>query len=344
MRVERQLVPSEFVKEMETLPNDVLLDLFDGGEEEYVQQLEEVNAAVARYLSKKRKRHGGSHPGRSPNIDRDRQVGHDRILKDYFAADTVYNEELFRRRFRMRRPLFLRILDAIQKYDSYFLQKCDALGLLGLSPIQKATAAIRQLAYGLPADALDEYVRMSESSVLKSLKRFCEAVVGVFAEEYLRYPTVEDVQRLLKMNEARGFPGMLGSLDCMHWSWKNCPVAWAGQYSGKEKNPTIVLEAVSDYEGWIWHMNFGMPGSHNDINVLDRSLLFSNVANGKAPSATYTINRNTYDMGYYLADGIYPPWATLVQTISNPQGEKKKVPFLSLAAPQISASLLICWL
>ncbi|KAL5552874.1 hypothetical protein UlMin_040275 [Ulmus minor] len=33
--------------------------------------------------------------------------------------------------------------------------------------------------------------------------------------------------------------------------WKNCPITWAGQYAGRSGSPTIILEAVADYDIWI---------------------------------------------------------------------------------------------
>ena len=84
------------------------------------------------------------------------------------------------------------------------------------SLIRKCTAAIRMLAYGIPGDLVDEYVRMSESTCLLSLYNFCKAVVAVFGYEYLRQPNAADKERLLATNTGRGFPGMLGSIDCMH--------------------------------------------------------------------------------------------------------------------------------
>jgi len=112
----------------------------------------------------------------------------------------------------------------------------------------------------------------------------------------------------------------------MHWEWKNCPASWKASFQKKlYKVPTIILEAVASYDLWIWHAFFGLPGSLNDINVLDRSPVFQELYEDRAPKCEYVVNGHEYKIGYYLSDGIYPKWATFVKTIPLPQGQKKKL-------------------
>ena len=113
----------------------------------------------------------------------------------------------------MSRSLFLCIVNALEDHDNYFRQRNDTTGRLGLSSLQKATSVFQMLAYGLPADATDEYI----GTAIESMKIFSRAIVEIFSDEYLRSSIPTDVSRLLKIGEERGFPGMLGSLDCMHW-------------------------------------------------------------------------------------------------------------------------------
>ncbi|XP_042404877.1 uncharacterized protein LOC121995117 [Zingiber officinale] len=70
------------------------------------------------------------------------------------------------------------------------------------------TAAFRILAYGVPTDATDEYIKIGESTAIESVKRCCRAVVEVFGGQYLRSPNANDVVRLLHISEQRGFPGI----------------------------------------------------------------------------------------------------------------------------------------
>ena len=63
----------------------------------------------------------------------------------------------------------------------------------------------------------------------------------------------------------------------------------------------------------------------NDINVLDRSPVFDNVEQGKAPSVSFLVNQRPYNMTYYLADGIYPSYPTFVKSIRLPQSEPDKL-------------------
>ncbi|XP_028105900.1 uncharacterized protein LOC114304951 [Camellia sinensis] len=223
----------------------------------------------------------------------------------------------------MRRSLFVSILHDIQQVNEYFIQTRDAIGAPRLSGVQKMTAALRILQYGVLADAVDKYIRIGESTTIATLNFFTRSIVATYEAVYLRSPNEVDVARLLQEREQRGFLGMLGSLDCMHWCWDKCPSAQAGAYTGHYHKPTVVLEAVVTYDLWIWHAFFGMPGSLNDITVLDKSPLFSKLTRGRAPAANCIINNYEYTIGYYLADGIYPRWATIVKTISQPQGAKR---------------------
>ena len=258
-------------------------------------------------------------------IERDREEGHKRLWNDYFSETPTYSTRLFRRRFRMNKSLFVRIVHRLSTEIPYFQQSEDATGRDSLSPLQKCTAAIRLLAYGGAADAQDEYIRLAETTARASLHNFTAGIIALFGDEYLRHPTPEDLQRQLYINEERGFPGMIGSIDCMHWEWKNCPTAWKGMYSRGTGKPTIVLEAVASKDLWIWHAFFGAPGTMNDLNILDRSPVFDDIINGIAPAVNYYVNQTEYHLAYYLTDGIYPKWATFIQSIKLPQTEKQSL-------------------
>ncbi|KAL0773800.1 hypothetical protein Bca101_038951 [Brassica carinata] len=149
-------------------------------------------------------------------IERNREEGHVRLWNDYFSETLTYPENLFRQRFRMNKPLFMRIVDRLFNEVHFFQQRPDGLGRLGLSTLQKCTTAIRVLAYGTAADTVDEYLRLGETTTRSCLENFVEGIIYLFGDEYLRRPTPADLQRLLDIGEHRGFPGMIGSIDCMH--------------------------------------------------------------------------------------------------------------------------------
>ncbi|KAM0030285.1 hypothetical protein Hdeb2414_s0018g00535391 [Helianthus debilis subsp. tardiflorus] len=105
---------------------------------------------------------------RRTRIMRDRAAGQQRLMQDYFGEEPVYDAKIFRRRFHMSKRLFTRITNDMEEDYDYFKQKYDARWYLGFTPLQKCTAAIRQLAYGTSVDSFDEYLRMSARTARES--------------------------------------------------------------------------------------------------------------------------------------------------------------------------------
>jgi hypothetical protein len=64
--------------------------------------------------------HRGSIVGRKV-IKRNYLQGEERLFHDYFSDNPVFPSYIFRRRFRMSRPLFFRLQSALEAYDPYFI-------------------------------------------------------------------------------------------------------------------------------------------------------------------------------------------------------------------------------
>lgn len=134
---------------------------------------------------------------------------------------------------------------------------------------------------------------MAASNGMDAMKRFYNAIIAVYSEEALRPPNAADLNRLLDEGNKAGFPGCIGSINCMHWHWKNGRRSWKGMFQGRSGIPTVILEAIADSKIRFWHFKFGLPASVNDVNVLDKSSLFENAVHGEeAPCENFIVNGN----------------------------------------------------
>ena len=145
------------------------------------------------YVTRRRRQSG---PRRY--IPRQREAGHDDLIANYFSANPIYTDEMFCRRFQMNKSLFLRTVETLSNWDPYFTRRTDATGREGHSPLQKCTAAIRMLAYGSPADQLDEVLKIAASTSLEILGKFVVGIIECFGQEYLRPPTSDELEKIYK--------------------------------------------------------------------------------------------------------------------------------------------------
>ncbi|XP_020426557.1 uncharacterized protein LOC109950830 [Prunus persica] len=163
------------------MSNQHLFDT-DSADKNYGEDVRRMGDITAKELEKAT--HGGS-SSRRRYVPREREAGHMRLMKDYFCATPVYNADKFQRRFCMRPSLFNRILEQVINYDTYFQQRREACGNLGLSTNQKLIAALCMIAYGTLTDQIDENLRIAKTTSIENLKRFCHTIHAIYGEEYL---------------------------------------------------------------------------------------------------------------------------------------------------------------
>jgi hypothetical protein len=95
----------------------------------------------------------------------------------------------------MRRSLFLAILERVCTRDSYFIQKSNAIDIVGLSSYKKLTTALCMLIIGVCADAINEYCRISKIIIMKYIKKFCITIHVEFGEHHIKKSIQTDFEK-----------------------------------------------------------------------------------------------------------------------------------------------------
>jgi Plant transposon protein len=190
---------------------------------------------------------------------------------------------------------------------------------------------LKLLAYGVSVSAFVDYFQTGVSTGRLCFHKLCKCISEseVLCSNFMRVMNRADAHRATDLHlQQHGVDGMLKLLDCVHVGWKNCPVAWQGAFQGKEKAPTIVLEAVADYNLWIMHAAFGFAGSLNDNNMWEQSPLLKLFVDGtfaKDIDFEFEIAGKVFHCCWFLVDGIYPGLARFAKTIDEPLGHGKKL-------------------
>lgn len=190
----------------------------------------------------------------------------------------------------------------------------------------KLLLPLKTLAYGVPAHTFIDYFQMSKEFARSCCIEFDKAIRRCYEHMYLKLPTALDLKRICALHKnVHIVDGLVGSLDCCHTFWKNCPKAWAGSYKGKEKKPSIVLEAVADYHLFLWHASYGYTGNLNDLTILSLSPLLDRMVDGtihdlekEAGVVPFKIGRHQFNETFLLTDGIYPSYSRFVKGIKEP--------------------------
>lgn len=271
---------------------------------------------------------------RAPKKTYDWERAYSCIQADYLGPQPLFDDRQFEIYFRVSRSRFQRIMEDVAAAPadiSHFWTTKERLSR-GTTIEAKLMLSLKTLAYGVPSHTFCDYFQMSWPLARECCYQFDKAINSIYTAEYLRKPTAADIKGIVKLHRCvHKVDGMLGSIDCSHTNWKNCPVAWQGSYSGKEKKPTIVLEAICDYHLWFWHVSYGYAGTLNDLNILSLSPFLDAILDGsfasleeEAKVVPYYVDGQLFRKLFVLVDGIYPLYSRFIRGIKEPLGKKEK--------------------
>lgn len=193
-----------------------------------------------------------------------------RLLEHENVGDPTTKEgRSFRRRFRIPHPLFVKLVQVVRhaEWDGIIPRECDSAGR-PCAPIElKLLAWLRVLGRGECFDSCSESTNVSEETLRVFFHKFSSAFSLAMFNIYVSPAENSELDMILRDYAALGFPGCVGSVDCVHVSWDRCPSSVRSLYCGSSGKPTLSYEMVVDHSRRVHSMTAGFPGATNDKTI-----------------------------------------------------------------------------
>jgi hypothetical protein len=234
------------------------------------------------------------------------------------GAVSARDAKLWRRRFRVPFHIFEDLVATCRTVGIGPQKLRDAAGRATTPLDMKVCGVLRVLGRASFFDDCAECTFISENTHRVFFHEFCKKFSISQWKKHVHPPeTPDEIKETLDMYAAAGFPGCVGSIDCVHIAWGMCPTKERSWFKGKEGWPTIVYEVVTNHATRIFSATPGHPGTCNDkTTVRFDSFVQDMHKRGLYKDVEFTLRQEDGSLKtmkglYLICDGGYHKWRCL---------------------------------
>ena len=267
---------------------------------------------------KKRKRPGIKHSHRAKCRTEYLQTRWMKLLNNPATSiRTSYAGKLFRNRFRVPLSLFNKLCDIFKQRGWMQRAQVDCFGRPSVPFELKLLTALRFIGRGECFDTLQELTGelVSAEVIRKFIIEWAEKMVEL-KSEYVVVPNPEDnneVKEATEMYRKLGFPGCIGSTDCVNIALGCCPHSMKNIHTGKDGYPTRGYNCTVNHYRRFLHVSTGCPGSLNDKAKSRFDDFLNDIKDGKYHAFRFKVRNSKGEYEelegvYVIVDGGYNRW------------------------------------
>ena len=220
--------------------------------------------------------------------------------------------------FRLRFTVPFQVFQQLLVYaEAWFPQKeYDVCGRETTPIFLKLLGTLRMLGKGCSWDLLYELSGVSAEVHRRWTHKFLEKFSNELYPVYVHGPrNAGELAQVTNLYAVSGFPGCVGSTDCVHIRWDMCPAPWVSNFrNGKHSYASIAYEMTVDHTKRFQSTTIGHYGTTSDKTIVKFDGFVTEVKTKEfftEAEFKLQVDKNKWitEKGVYLlVDGGYHKW------------------------------------